>query len=275
MYNQLELASGGFEDDGTKVYTGRNNRGTGAGRGFSSVRPDLPGSNGKSGGSGSRRANGNSAFVRWKNAALSFFRRIPEKARLTKKQRWWLALILKYLLAAALISGSYVWTAYRAEKKAWAEAEQYFKAQYEAQLQAYKDEQAAAALLTGDASKQAAKEREADLIAKALYPIGNMKFNADDLRTYCWAILLRQINAEYPDSIESILLQKDQFMGFSEKNPIIEEYYQIALEMLDIYYDGRWPTTADYVWAEWPDGKIVLRNAYKADRNTNYWWWGK
>lgn len=152
--------------------------------------------------------------------------------------------------------------------------------QYEAEIakavQATKDEIAAATFLSGDASKQAQMEREARLIAQAMDGIKTITEREDDLRTYAWNILFRVSDPGYPSSVAEVVAQPNQYMGFAENNPVVTEKYRVAMETVEDFYAGNWPTTGKFLYAEWDSkGKVILRDTYLAGRDTEYWYWGK
>ena len=146
-------------------------------------------------------------------------------------------------------------------------------AQYEAEkaaaVQAVHDEYAAKRFLTGEASRQAAMAEDATWIAKVLY---GMKDNsAQDLRTAVWCILARVDNPWYPDSVEEVCRQKDQWMGFSDTNPVLTDLKDLAMGELDEWYDGERPVGPEFVYLYWTPQKITLRDSWTDGSTTNYW----
>ena len=119
-------------------------------------------------------------------------------------------------------------------------------------------------------------EREARLIAQAMDGIKTITEREDDLRTYAWNILFRMSDPGYPASVEEVVSQPNQYMGFSENNPVVTNKYRVAMETVEDFYAGNWPTTGKFLYAEWDSkGKVILRDTYLAGRDTEYWYWGK
>lgn len=145
------------------------------------------------------------------------------------------------------------------------------EAQYRGQMQMYLDEQEqqrmAKSIVTGDESRAAAMKADAKEVAKALYGIRNFisvyHYTETDLRTYARCIFNRSESKGV--SVHEIVSAKDQFIGYSEDNPVMDEYYNLALKFVDRwYYEETKPMSADYQWAELtPDG-VFLVNEYGA-----------
>lgn len=143
-------------------------------------------------------------------------------------------------------------------------------------VQATKDEIAASKFLSGDASKQAQMERDARLISQAMDGIKTITERDDDLRTYAWSVLFRVADSGYPNSVAEVVAQPNQYMGFSDTNPVVTAKYRIAYEAVEAFYAGNWPVDGKFIYAEWDNkGKVILRDTYLAGRDTEYWYWGK
>lgn len=152
--------------------------------------------------------------------------------------------------------------------------------QYEAEIaravQATKDEIAASQFVADEESKTLQMEYEAREISKAMDGIAGITEREDDLRTYAWAIMFRVSNSGYPNSVYDVVSQPNQFMGFSDNNPVVTAKYRVAYEVVKDFYAGNWPTTDKFVYAEWDaKGKIILRDTYLSERDTEYWYFGK
>ena len=143
-------------------------------------------------------------------------------------------------------------------------------------VQATKDEIAASKFIADDESKQLQMEYEARQIAKALDGIKTITERDDDLRTYTWNILFRVADSGYPNSVAEVVSQPNQYMGFSDNNPVVIGKYRIAYEAVEQFYAGNWPVDGKFIYAEWDSkGKVILRDTYLAGRDTEYWYWGK
>lgn len=149
------------------------------------------------------------------------------------------------------------------------------EAEYRARMQAYIEEQEqqrmASALVTGEASRKAAMEREAREVARVLYGV---KSNSEsDLRTYVWCVLNRVDNAGYPNAVSAVVAQQGQWMGYSADNPVVDDLYKIALEEIETWYDGIRPVSPDYIYMHWTPSEITLRDAWLDGSTTHYWRW--
>ena len=143
-------------------------------------------------------------------------------------------------------------------------------------IQTTKDEIAASKFIADEESKTLQMEYEAREIAKAMNGIQTITERDDDLRTYAWNILFRVSNPGYPNSVQEVVSQPSQYMGFSDDNPVVLNCYRIAYEVVEDFYNGEWPVTDKFVYAEWDaKGKIILRDTYLSERETEYWWWNK
>ncbi len=171
--------------------------------------------------------------------------------------------------AACLITGSIV------RRNTEAEVAERLNHEWRGRMQTYLDEQEqqrmASSLLTGEESRQAAMDAEADAIAKLLYGYRNNSLR--DRKTLIWCVLMRTDNAGYPGTVEGVVSQKDQWMFYSNENPIRTDDKAMALEQLQAWHDGRYPAglSTDYVYAEWSQTRIRLFDNYEDLSERNYW----
>ena len=136
-------------------------------------------------------------------------------------------------------------------------------------VQAVRDEYAAKRFVSGEASKQAAMAGEAGWVAKMLYGI---KDNSEaDLRTAVWCVLNRVDNPWYPNSVQEVVEQKEQWMGYSGDNPILTDLKDLALEEIEKWYDGERPCGIEFVYLYWTPTKVTLRDSWQDGSTTNYW----
>jgi len=146
-------------------------------------------------------------------------------------------------------------------------------ANYQAEQQAAAEEEAKAKELLArmDANQQI---EEAKTVAKAIYGIRNFidkySYSNDDIETYVWCMLNR---ADYSgDDLEHVISAAGQFLGYSDSNPIVKDYYEIALRLVKEWHENEVrPVASDYVFAELDDDGVWLRNQYKADGYTRRW----
>jgi hypothetical protein len=145
--------------------------------------------------------------------------------------------------------------------------------EWRGRMQAYMDHQEqqrmAEGLLTGEASKQAAMEVDADWLARLAGPYATKRMQ----RTVIWNALVRVANPDYPNTVEGVVNQPQQWMFYSETNPIKADVREMALEELKLYYDGRYPAglSNDYVYGEWSATDYVLRDRWEKNSMTSYW----
>ena len=114
---------------------------------------------------------------------------------------------------------------------------------------------------------------EADMMAKVLYGVKDN--DNDDLRTYCWCVFNRTDNPSFPSSLADVIGQPNQWMRYSEDNPVLENLYQLAREQLDAWHSQRRPVSNEFLFMNWTEKDIVLRDNFKEGSQTHYWRWGQ
>ena len=115
---------------------------------------------------------------------------------------------------------------------------------------------------------------EATILARVLYGVKDN--DTDDLKTYCWCVFNRVDNPAFPDTIEAVASQPQQWMRYDEDSPVLENLYQLAREQIDAWHTGeRRPVGFEYVFMNWTPSDIVLRDDFKAGPTTRYWRWGQ
>lgn len=111
---------------------------------------------------------------------------------------------------------------------------------------------------------------EAEYIAKVLY--GTAQYNTErDQRTVVWCILNRVDNIAYPNTVKEVCEQPSQWMGYSDKNPVLVSLYEIAMKELETWHNNYRPVSADYVYMSWSSREITLRDTYGKTAGTRYW----
>jgi spore germination cell wall hydrolase CwlJ-like protein len=118
------------------------------------------------------------------------------------------------------------------------------------------------------------REQQAQALAKVLYGV---KDNSEqDLRTMCWCVFNRVDSPDYPDTLEEVIDQPQQWMRYDPENPVIDNLYKIAEQELVAWQDGKTrPITSDFVYMNWTPNQIKLRNAWKDGSTTDYWRYGQ
>ena len=88
----------------------------------------------------------------------------------------------------------------------------------------------------------------------------------------CWAVLNRMESSEYPDNVEEVLLQPEQFCEFSDKEEPTEANFIIATNQLSRYHNGDIrpvPSTAVFITVT--NNGVELRDDFKETARTQYW----
>lgn len=114
-------------------------------------------------------------------------------------------------------------------------------------------------------------DSEADMLARVLYGVKDN--STDDLRTYCWCVLNRVDNRNYPATLSEVISQPGQWMRYSDDNPVVENLYRIAREELDRWHSQRRPVSNEFVFMNWTEKEIVLRDNFRDGSGTHYWRW--
>ena len=88
----------------------------------------------------------------------------------------------------------------------------------------------------------------------------------------CWVVLNRMESSEYPDNIEDVLLQPEQFCEFSNEKVPTEANFIIATNQLSRYHNGDIrpvPSTAVFITVS--NNGVELRDDFKETARTQYW----
>lgn len=209
-----------------------------------------------------------------KERASSFFafvagaiRELYARIRANRRICWFVGLMGKYLLCGLVLLAWTIAATRYGQKKALA--------QYEVWLEEYKVEQAEAARLAVETDPYTIQlNEEAEMLARVLYGVKDNK--SDDLKTYCWCVFNRVDNSHYPDTLEDVIAQPQQWMRYDPTNPIIESLYQLAREQLDAWHtDTHRPVSNEYVFMNWSKNDICLRDNFYEGSGTRYWRYGQ
>lgn len=166
------------------------------------------------------------------------------------------------ILLSAMVS-------HRTEKRVRAEMTAQFEQEMIAAENARKEAESAARFLTGEASLAAQMRTEATDIAKVLYAVRNN--SKDDKITNVWCILNRVDNKAYPDSVEEVCKQPQQWMGYSESNPVLDDLFQLAYSQLEIWHGGTRPVSDDFIYLAWSPSEITIRDSWEYSSKTHTW----
>ena len=88
----------------------------------------------------------------------------------------------------------------------------------------------------------------------------------------CWVVLNRMESSEYPDNIEDVLLQPEQFCEFSNEKTPTEANFIIATNQLSRYHnDDIRPVPSTAVFITVSNNGVELRDDFKETARTQYW----
>ena len=109
-------------------------------------------------------------------------------------------------------------------------------------------------------SEAAVMDREAEDIARVLY---GMQYNSDaGLKSAVWCVLNRVDNRLYPDTVQGVCEQEQQWVGYYDTNPVLSNLKELALEQVKVWHSGVRPMGSNFVYLEWSPKEIVLRDNY-------------
>lgn len=192
----------------------------------------------------------------------------------------WYPIAYRYVLSLCIVVLAIVFIGWGIEAKAERQADAYARAEYiqQQEEQARLEQQRQEEIFAQEQAEKAKREVDAKLLAKMLTGINNFVekygYSEGDLRTYCECVINRVINKQngFPSTISEVVLQEQQWVGFSESNQVIDRYYAIAKAVVDNYYDGgSRPCSADFCWAELNRDGIWLKNEYSDSRYVRTW----
>lgn len=114
-------------------------------------------------------------------------------------------------------------------------------------------------------------KREAEAIARVLYGTARNS-TPENQRLVVWCIINRSEHSGYPDSIVEVCEQKNQWMGYRSDNPVVKAYYDLAYEELQSYSEsGHRAVPVEYVFLNWSNDQIILRDNFEENGRTHYW----
>lgn len=209
-----------------------------------------------------------------------------EEQRLTQKYPWfgvfmnWFVVL--FVIIALTVYGVQVVHTRRAEKDAMiaAAAVAQYQAEQDAIELAYQQELAAQ-----QQGRDAIRKANAQKMAQLFYGVRNFEkkygYDKDDLYTLARCVFNRVENPNYPSTIEGVIEQENQWIGYSDSNPMLGNYYQIAYKALEEWeLEETKPVGTDFVWAEFDENGIWLKNEYDtsglspAQLKSTYWSYG-
>lgn len=183
---------------------------------------------------------------------------------------WTIALLIVLLAISLVIWAVNINTQHKAD------------AQAEAAITAYKAEQQAIAdaklaeLEDAKKSEEAIVDRWAKTASKMLYGIRNFKgkynYSDTDYETYLQCVWNRYLFGKELTDIDAIITQKDQFLGYYDSNPVLEDLYQFSKEFFTVkLHETSLACDPNYRWAELTPQGIYLVNEFGADGYVRRW----
>lgn len=112
---------------------------------------------------------------------------------------------------------------------------------------------------------------EAEYVAKVLYGTCST-FSSDARKAVTWVIINRVEDSRYPNTIKEVCEQTQQWMGYSEDNLVIQEFYDDAYEVLTQWHNGGYRMfDPNFTFLTWTRNEIVLRTTFNETPSTKYW----
>lgn len=117
-------------------------------------------------------------------------------------------------------------------------------------------------------------DTQAQMLARVLYGI---KDNSEkDMKTYCWCVFNRVDSPDYPDSLEEVIEQPQQWMRYNPESPVLTSLYNIAREQILLWQNGTTrPVGTEFVFMNWSPTDLSLRDNWNEGSRTHYWRWGE
>ena len=110
----------------------------------------------------------------------------------------------------------------------------------------------------------------AEEVARVLY--GMRDNDAEELSAVVWCIINRVESTLYPNTLVEVCEQPHQWMGYSVDNPVLDDLYDIAYDVLYAWEtDGHRPFGQEYLWFSWAPDQITFRTSFEEGRGCKYW----
>ena len=111
---------------------------------------------------------------------------------------------------------------------------------------------------------------EAEYIAKLLY--GQARYNSPEVqKAIAWLIINRVESPYYPNSVQEVVEQPSQWMGYNDNNIIEDRLYEVALTAVNDWHNGAHrPFSSDFLYMVWTSDEITLRTTFEETRGTQY-----
>ena len=111
---------------------------------------------------------------------------------------------------------------------------------------------------------------EAEYIAKLLY--GQARYNSPEAqKAIAWLIINRVESPYCPNTVQEVVEQPSQWMGYNDNNIIEDRLYEVALTAVNDWHNGAHrPFSADFLYMVWTSDEITLRTTFEETRGTQY-----
>lgn len=111
---------------------------------------------------------------------------------------------------------------------------------------------------------------DAEAVAKVLYGIRNN--DTVELEAVVWCIVNRVESPLYPNTVVDVCTQPSQWMGYSDDNPVLDNLYDVACDVLDTWEsNGHRPFGTEYLYLTWSPDQITLRTSFEENKSCKYY----
>lgn len=114
------------------------------------------------------------------------------------------------------------------------------------------------------------RRTDAEELARVVY--GTALYNSTEAqRAVMWCIINRVESPLYPDTVEEVCQQPQQWMGYSPDTPVLDQLYDLACEVLETWEAGGARNLPEgCLWFDWTGPEaITFRTAF--DGKYNEW----
>lgn len=183
----------------------------------------------------------------------------------------WIIAILIILIGIACIK----WSLDIREAKKEAAITASARASWEAEQQA-KEEERLQALKAQEESEEYSLKRMATALAKVYFGADKFRdkygYGTADFNTLGRCVTNRVENRAFSNDFYEVINQKDQWVGYYDSNPVLDDYYEIAYQFLKSWlHEEIKPVSNEYCWAEFTPNGIWLKSDFHADGYSRRW----
>ena len=109
-----------------------------------------------------------------------------------------------------------------------------------------------------------AEDSEAKLLARMLYGYYQAgATRADQWELIAWVAVNRTEASLWPEELREVLLQPEQWQGFSEGNPILQDILTVAENVLEVWHSGgARPLAPEFVYLAQSGSRTQARTEY-------------